>query len=178
MAIGMPFDEVYGQHHDKIYRFCLSQVGNPTVAEDICADVFTNAFAAYERARPDADGVVPWLFRIARNGIIDEGRRRARWTALLMSALVRPSVEVAPDDVAAVRDDVRTVIAAMSELRPRERELVGLRVAGQMSYDEIGSIMGMSARAAEIATRRARERLASILKTDFHLGPAAMGLEP
>ncbi len=172
MAMAMPpFDEVYRQHHEKIYRFCLSQVGNHAVAEDICADVFANGFAAYERTRPEEDGVVPWLFRIARNGIIDEGRRRARWTALLMSVFVRPEAEVAPDDVALARDDVRIVLAAMRDLRPRERELVGLRIAGQMSYAEIGRVMGMSARAAEVATRRAREKLAGVLRTDFHMEP-------
>ena len=49
----VPFDEVYRQLAGPVYRFCLSQVGEPAAAEDVAAQAFASAFAAYQRVRPD-----------------------------------------------------------------------------------------------------------------------------
>ncbi|MBJ7594695.1 MAG: RNA polymerase subunit sigma-24, partial [Candidatus Dormibacteraeota bacterium] len=49
-----PFDEVYQEHADAVYRFCVSQLRDLDVAEDVTADVFAAAFAAYDRVRPES----------------------------------------------------------------------------------------------------------------------------
>src|SRR5919202_675423 len=76
----LTFDEVYREHAARVYRFCLSQLRNPTEAEDVAAEVFVSALAAYDRTRPSAEDVQPWLLRIARNEIIDRERKRKRWS--------------------------------------------------------------------------------------------------
>jgi RNA polymerase sigma factor (sigma-70 family) len=56
-------------------------------------------------------------------------------------------------------------------MRPRERELIGLRVAADLSYREVGELMGMSEPAAKVATHRAlrrlRERLGKASRQDI-----------
>jgi RNA polymerase sigma factor (sigma-70 family) len=152
------FDQVYRQHADAVYRFCLSQLRDPAAAEDLAADVFAAAYAAFERAHPEADGVRPWLFRIARNGAIDRARReRSRRHAPLGAAARVATVE----DQAAVRDELRAVLAAIAQLRERDRLLVGLRVAGGLSFAEVGAVTGMREDAARMATQRALQRIRS-----------------
>src|ERR1700694_5395400 len=74
----LAFDEVYRRYADAVYRFCLSQLGDASLAEDIAADTFASAFAAYDRVRPEPGGLRPWLFRIARNAALDQHRRHGR----------------------------------------------------------------------------------------------------
>ncbi len=154
-----PFDEVYREHADSVYRFCVSQLRDRDTAEDVTGDVFAAAFGAYGRVRPDPAGVRTWLFRIARNAVIDQYRREGRRQSLI--ARIGRDREF-PETVEAnveQRFDLRSVCAAMESLRERDRQLVGLRIAAGLSYAEVGRVVGMREGAAKMATLRALERV-------------------
>jgi RNA polymerase sigma-70 factor (ECF subfamily) len=159
------FDEVYREQATRVYRFCLSQVRDPAEAEDVAAEVFVSALAAFGRTRPDRDKVVPWLLRIARNEIIDRERRRRRRTRLLVQLFSGSEADPGANVEAQVlvRDDLGRVLAGMKRLSARDRLLVGLRMAAELPYAEIGAALGMSEHAATMATRRAVQRLRAIL---------------
>src|SRR5215469_893871 len=78
----VPFEEVYRCHAGSVHRFCLSQVCDQAVAEDLTHETFVRAFVAYERVRPDLDAARAWLLAIARNLCTDHHRRRGRWRRL------------------------------------------------------------------------------------------------
>jgi RNA polymerase sigma-70 factor (ECF subfamily) len=162
VATHPPFEDVYALHVAAVYRFCLSQVRDPCAAEDATAEVFTAALKAYDRVRPGA-GVRFWLFRIARNTVVSHHRRRARQSDL--SRLIGESRPTG-DDVqltAEVREELREVAAVVATMRRRDRTLIGLRLAAQLTHEEIGAVLGMNEAAAKMATHRAlkalRERL-------------------
>jgi RNA polymerase sigma-70 factor (ECF subfamily) len=169
-AGALTFDEVYREHSARVYRYCLSQVRNAADAEDVAAEVFVSALAAYDRTRPGPGEVQPWLMRIARNEIIDRDRRRRRWSALLNKFFAHHS-EADPDvnveSQAVHRDELRRVIRMMDRLPDRDRQLVGLRLAADLPFAEIGRVLGMSEHAATVATKRAVARLR------VHLGSRA-----
>jgi RNA polymerase sigma-70 factor, ECF subfamily len=157
----VPFEEVYRAYLARVHLFCLSQVRNAADAEDLAAEAFASAFAAYQRVRPPADRVLAWLLRIARNAVIDHYRRAGR-RATLHAVLDRAAErEVPPDVESAVlrNDELRAVLVTMRQLRRRDRQLVGLRVAADLSYAEIGEVVGLSEHAALVATRRAVQKL-------------------
>jgi DNA-directed RNA polymerase specialized sigma24 family protein len=54
-----PFEELYRTYADSVFAFCWSQVGNYSDAEDLAADVFASAFAAYTSSRPDPTRCAP-----------------------------------------------------------------------------------------------------------------------
>jgi RNA polymerase sigma-70 factor, ECF subfamily len=156
----LDFADVYCAHADAVFRFCLSQMRDRPAAEDVAADVFASAFAAFSGARLDSEGVRPWLFRIARNATIDH-QRRARTRFRLLGAL-RDSRPAPPPDVerlVATRQELRDVLAAIRTLRRRDQQLVGLRIAACLSYAQIGAVMGMKENAARMATQRAIHKI-------------------
>lgn len=154
------FATIYRSQADSVYRFCLSQLRDPAVAEDVAADVFASAFAAFARTTLDDAAIRPWLFRIARNATIDHMRRsRTRRT---LFARLRDSQSSATADVETVvvmRHDLRAVLAAMNHLRARDRQLIGLRIAAGLSYGQIATVMRMRENAARMATQRALEKV-------------------
>lgn len=159
----LPFDDLYRRHSPPVYRFCLSQVRNPSDAEDLTADVFAAAFAAYRRTRPDTEGVLPWLLRIARNHVIDHHRRQAtRRTAFLQWFQRNDPNAVSTTDVereVTLRSELREVLVRCGRLKARDRTLIGLRVAADLSYQQVGEVLGISEHAATMATKRALQRL-------------------
>src|ERR1700732_3125619 len=130
MTAGLPpFDDVYATHAARVYRFCLSQLGDADAAPDLTPDPFIKAFAAYERVRPDSASIRTWLLSIARNCCIDRHRQNSRWRLLfrhLQQSRDRPiDVEKLVQD----RAELQRVNAGMGKLGRRERDLLGLRVA-------------------------------------------------
>lgn len=159
-----PFDEVYRDNVDALFRFCLSQLGDQDTAEDVAGDVFAAAYAAYERVRPDPGGVRTWLFRIARNAVIDQYRREGRRRALLTRIGRSREFPETVEETAEMRSDLRSVLAAVDDLRGRDRQLVGLRIAGGLSYAEIGAVLGMREGTAKVAANRALAHVRATLR--------------
>jgi RNA polymerase sigma-70 factor, ECF subfamily len=163
-----PFEEVYRTYADSVFAFCWSQVGNHSDAEDLAADVFASAFAAYTSARPDPDKLRAWLMRIARNALIDHYRKNGRRSAI-MGRFFSGSTEHADTDVEGEivhRDEVNHVIGKMRRLRERERLVIGLRVASNLSFAEVASVLGVTEHAATMATRRALDKLRVLCEGD------------
>ncbi len=159
-----PFDEVYREHADAVYRFCVSQLRDVATAEDVAGDVFAAAFAAYARVQPEPSGVRTWLFRIARNAVIDQYRREGRRRSLLARIGRDRQFEDSVEASAEVRSDLRAICAALETLRDRDRQLVGLRVAGGLSFAEVGAVLGIRESAAKTATHRALEHVRARLR--------------
>jgi RNA polymerase sigma-70 factor, ECF subfamily len=162
-ATHLGFDDVYRLHAAAVHRFCLSQAGNRPLAEDLTHETFAKAFVAYERVRPDPASTRTWLLAIARNLVTDHHRRRSRWRRLLdrMPAAPRDDVEMLVDR----RDRLRRVTAALAALAPRDRELIGLRVAADLSYREVAKVLGSTEPVVKVATHRALNRLRARLET-------------
>ena len=151
-------------HSASVYRFCLSQIGEAEAAADVTHEAFIKAFAAYERVLPDPETVRTWLLSIARNCCIDHHRQNTRWrrliTYLRFSTTISPDVEL----VAHHHSELQRVNAAIMRLAPRERELIGLRIAAELSHRQIAEVLGISEQAAKVATRRALKKLRSKLE--------------
>jgi len=162
-----PFDEVYATNAASVYRFCLSQVADAEAAADLTQDAFVKALAAYERVRPDRASIRTWLVSIARNCCIDRHRQNGRWHLLFRHLQQSRDRPMDVEQLAHDRAQLRRVNAAVGTLNGRDRELIGLRVAADLSYREVAEVLGISEQAAKVATFRALKKLRSKLE-DSH----------
>lgn len=163
-SFAVPFERLYSLHAAHVHRFCLSQVGDDA-AEDLTHDTFLRAHAAYDRVRPDADGARTWLMSIARNLSTDHHRRVSRWRRVLDRQRREAPTPRDIADIAADRERLREVHAAIARLSRRDRELIGLRVAADLSFRDVARVVGVSEAAAKVATNRALQRLRARLAT-------------
>lgn len=144
------FGELYQRYANEIEVFIRGRVGDPQLAEDITSKVFTKALQALPRYK---DGLFrAWLYRIARNTIIDEYRRQ-RPTADIADLPI-PDAAPLPVDIAIANDAANRLHAALDHLKPREREIVRLRLHG-LTIAEIAARMDMTNNAVKSAQRRA-----------------------
>ena len=140
------------------------ELGNADTAADVTHDAFIKAFSAYHRVSPDPETTRTWLITIARNCCIDYRRQDGRWQRLLRRL---ERVRESPLDVEVLahhRSELERATAAIVQLRPRERELIGLRVAADLSFREVAALLHISEEAAKVATRRALGKLRSKLE--------------
>jgi RNA polymerase sigma-70 factor (ECF subfamily) len=136
-AFGMIFDH----YHAAIYRFIASRVQRPSDAEDLTQLVFVKALEALPRYEARGVPFGGWLFRLARNAIIDHVRTRHEH-ADLDSVVDRADGDAGPDEVTAVRQELAAVQAALAGLTDEQREAIELRFFAGLSAREAAVAMG------------------------------------
>jgi RNA polymerase sigma-70 factor (ECF subfamily) len=151
------FAALYERHFPSVYRFAYFHTRSAVDAEDACADAFLRAIEHIDQFHGSAAQFGGWLFRIARNAIIDR-RRKERPTVALDDAMD----SAVPDRAGEVVQRV-ALRAALATLTEEQRSIVVLRFVMGLSSREAGTIMGKSEGAVEQLQRRGLAALAKIL---------------
>lgn len=136
-AFGRLFDEFY----EPIHRFIASRVNRPADAEDLTQLVFVKALEALPRYEQRGVPFGGWLFRLARNTIIDHARTRHDH-AELDAAAERATTDAGPDEVTLLRQDLDAVARALDVLTGEQREAIELRFFAGLSAREAAVAMG------------------------------------
>jgi RNA polymerase sigma-70 factor, ECF subfamily len=136
-AFGRIFDAYVGP----IHRFIASRVNRPSDAEDLTQLVFVKALEALPRYEARGIPFGGWLFRLARNAIIDQARTR-RDHLSLVAAVTRETEDAGPEAMATLRDDLDRVAQALIELTDDQREVIELRFFAGLSVHETADAMG------------------------------------
>jgi RNA polymerase sigma-70 factor, ECF subfamily len=146
---------IYAREGPPILRYLRARSNDRAEAEDLHAETFCRAWQAWPRFRGDATDIRPWLFRIARNLLIDRHRRRRLLWFLPLENYQASGLQ---DDIATAVTNRTLLERALRQLSSSDRELVAFRMAG-LSHREIGRIQGRRERAVKMAWHRAIERL-------------------
>ncbi|HET9780425.1 MAG TPA: sigma-70 family RNA polymerase sigma factor [Candidatus Dormibacteraeota bacterium] len=153
-----PFEDMYREYLGRVYAYVRAQVGSSADAEDVTAQVFMNAYQAYERFETRHATPAAWLFRIARNATLDHFRAQGRRDRLQRTIEREPQAEDDPAGRAEERIQYRALLARVAELPERQRDAISLRHSG-LSFDEVGTLLGCSEDAAKMLYHRALKAL-------------------
>jgi RNA polymerase sigma factor (sigma-70 family) len=156
------FAAIYERHHRAILSYSRHLLGSRHEAEDAVQQTFASAYR--DMLRSDRElALRPWLYRIARNHCISLLRRRHEEVALddVEPVLAGFSPEVAQ------REDLRALLADLSELPADQREALVLSELHDNSHAEVAEILGcdrekvkslvFQARSSLIKSREARD---------------------
>ncbi len=161
-AFGALFDHFYGP----VYRYVASRVGRPSDAEDLAQLVFVKALEALPRYELRGVPFGGWLFRLARNVVIDHVRTRREHVTL--DIIVQQSTEEGgPDELAALRQDMDSVAFALRRLTPEQREAIQLRFFAGLSAKEAAIAMGRQ----EGTVRGLQFRAIAALRRELGIAP-------
>src|SRR6187200_2640617 len=136
-AFGSLFDVYYGP----VYRYVASRVGRPSDAEDLAQLVFVKVLESLPRYEQRGVPFGGWLFRLARNVVIDHVRTR-RELAPLDLLVERPHPDDGPDELAVLRQELDSVAHSLRRLTPEQREAIELRFFAGLSAKEAAMAMG------------------------------------
>jgi len=136
------FGALYDRYVDAVYRYAYYRVRNEAEAEDVTSDVFFKALRAMPRYRP-RQPFLAWLYRIARNTLIDR-LRRLRPQIPFEDALRHPGADrvVDPDAGLDQLSDSVELRAAIARLTPLQQDVIILRYVEGMDTKSIGRILG------------------------------------
>ncbi len=138
----------------RLRNFIRRSVPDPADAEDVLQDVFYELVAAYRMMKP-VEQVTAWLFRVARNRIIDLFRRRAREAQRMEPAVedeegltsavdLLPSKDAGPEAAFARSVLVDELADAIDELPKDQRDVFIAHELMGRSFKELAAETGVS----------------------------------
>jgi RNA polymerase sigma-70 factor (ECF subfamily) len=151
----LDFAALYECNLTGIYSYIRARTGTDEDATDLAHQVFVQALEALPRYRDR--GVPPraWLYRIARNAVIDF-HRRARsstpWEGMPEELQPHDGGEVEGDVLR--RERAEQLHRALRDLGEAKRELLALRFASGLKVREIAVILNRSEAAVKTEIRR------------------------
>jgi RNA polymerase sigma-70 factor (ECF subfamily) len=137
----MAFGRIFDIYHRPIYRFIVARTHSQADAEDLTQLVFLKALEALPRYEARGIPFGGWLFRLARNAVIDHARTR-REHADLDAVLERPGTEPEPESGILAREETEAIGQALAALTDEQREAIELRFFAGLSAREAAAVMG------------------------------------
>ena len=164
------FREFYDRYAVWVRAWFQRQTGSETVALDLTAETFAQAWRGIRRYRDLADGSgAPWLFGIARN-LLRQYHKHNRIETAARARLGLPLSFSGSEEYEAVDERVSAgvlrpvLLAAVGALPADQRRALELRVIEQLSYEEVARLLGCSRNAARLRVSRALRSLTSSLQ--------------
>lgn len=165
------FGKLYDEYADRIYGYARARGRGVHDAEDITATVFLKAWESIggydERGVPFS----AWLFRIARNAMIDDHRRSGRIPVPVEDPEPEGVIE-GPEHEVLLRADAARLREAVCELTAEQASVIALRYWWDLSLKETAFALDRSENAIKALQHRAVRTLARMLRED---GPHEAG---
>jgi RNA polymerase sigma-70 factor (ECF subfamily) len=174
------FTELVEKYQQPVINLAYRSLRDLTEAEDLAQTVFLQVYKSAARYQTTAK-FSTWLFTIARNLCLNEIRRRTRHPAQSLDYAhpdqsdqpLRQFEDIknfSPPDNLLQRELEAKIEQALADLPENQRTAILLCRQEELSYEEIGFVLGCSISATKSLIHRGRETLKQKLKPYLHSG--------
>jgi RNA polymerase sigma-70 factor (ECF subfamily) len=161
---------LYDLFAERVYRFVLVRVRSPADAEDLLQRTFLKVIEGLPRYQERGLPFAAWLFRIARNTVIDHERTR-RDHASLDESPDRSDGRRGPDELAEAALERAVLRSAIERLTTEQRDVITYRFFAGLTPREIGVLMDRQEGAIRALQFRAIQALRESLGHDVEFAP-------
>lgn len=150
------FEKLYETYYMRVYSYVMTLAKKQYIAEEITQETFYKAFTAKSTFRGESNALT-WLCAIAKNLFLDEMRRQSKnaETDLDTNSVSSINIEREVED----HDASYRIHLALNELDDPYRKVFELRIFGELSFREIGSICDKTENWARVTYHRAKLKL-------------------
>lgn len=158
------FEQLYAQHHRRVYSLCLRMLGNASQAEDMTQEAFLQVYKKIGSFRGDS-AFTTWLHRLTVNQVLMHFRKRG--VKLEHTSEEGDFTNVVETPIQSTRRismvDRLALEKAISELPPGYRTVFVLHDVEGYEHEEIANLLGVSIGTSKSQLHKARMRLRELL---------------
>lgn len=157
------FADLYRAYVQAVYRYMLLRLSNTQQAEDLTAEVFLRAVDGLPRYSNRGLPFGAWLFRIARDRLVDYYRQSARRPIFALEDSL-PDELPDPGAAAEARAATQALSEALGQLTDEQRDVIQFRYMENWSLEETAQALNKSVNAVKALQHRALGALYRLLK--------------
>jgi RNA polymerase sigma-70 factor, ECF subfamily len=152
------FGALYEAYVKPIYNFIYYKTHHKETAEDLVSQTFMKAYNHFASYEPAKGTFSAWLYRIARNLVVDYYRSKK-----LATIDIEDAWDLSSDENIAEDTHNKLLFAEVKkyfkELTAEQRDILTMRLWQEMSYQEIAEVLGKSEGSCKMAFSRAIQKL-------------------
>ena len=145
-------EEIYKDNYTIVYKYLLTNSHDEDIAEELTQETFYRAVKNINKFKNDSK-ISTWLCKIARNLWIDEIKRKYKFKEINENDFI-----ISEDDIFANEDRIK-LFGKIQKLDIETRDVIHLRLTGELSFREIAQIMGKTENWVRVTFYRGKEKL-------------------
>lgn len=152
------FGKIYDKYIDKIFRFIFLKVNSEDIAQDLCSETFLKGWEAFQGEK-EIENIQAFLYRIARNLVIDHYRAKGRTQVVSAEALT--IIDPAPgiDERMAFNSDLGEIKAVLANLNEDYQNVIIWHYLDDLPIQEVAKMLEKSEETTRVTLHRALKAL-------------------
>lgn len=152
-------EQIYRELQPKIYAYFYIKTSNSAIAEDLTQDVFYEAVKSIHTYRGEA-ALSTWLFQIANNLLKKHYRKKSYEKSLASRMEAQPSITLfTTEQIIELKEESKRLLSRIEQLAPPFKEIVLLRIMGELNFKEIGELLDLSENYVRVNFHRQKIKL-------------------
>lgn len=153
-------EQIYEEYFETVnkYLFCLTH--NNDISEELTQETFYKAVKKIDTYKGECK-ISVWLCQIAKNLWYDQCRKNKKEITLEGNLFNVQEIESSEEKVIA-NDEKVSLYKKMQKLDEKTREVMYLRITGELSFKEIGIILNQTENWARVTFYRGKNRLKEV----------------
>ena len=151
------FGKIYDKYIAKIYRFVILKVSSVEVAQDLCSETFLKGWEVFKQEK--IDNTQAFLYRIARNLIIDHYREKGRTQIVSSDDLPIVDTNSRIEEKAALDSDIDQIKANLASLSDDYQNVIIWHYLDDLPICDVAKLLDRSEEATRVLLHRALEAL-------------------
>lgn len=157
------FTDIYSTYNNRIFEFLLKRVSSKEIAEDLTSEIFEKIYKTINDFQWQGVTLSAWLFRIARNHLIDYYRKNNKFkndTSLdeIIDIVVSNNTPI-EKEIEENENEVN-LFKSISDLEQEDQYLIYYKFYEEMSNRQISELTGISETNIGTKLHRIRKKLA------------------
>lgn len=152
-------EDVYKEHSKLVYKYLFCLTHNSELAEELTQDTFVYAIKSIENFKNNCK-MSTWLCQIAKHLWYKEIKKARRTNTIHIDEISR-SIESEEniEDKIIKRDERERLYKKIESLPEEIKEIVYLRIVGELSFKQIGEMLGKNENWARVTFYRGKEKM-------------------
>ncbi len=154
-------EEIYHEYFNTVYKYLVYLTHNNHLAEELTQETFCKALENLHTFKGNSK-ISVWLCQIAKNLLINEQKKNKRFSTTTEEELVKIQDKEQIEDSIILKEEKVQLYKRMQKLDNLSKEVVHLRITGELSFKEIGAILGKTETWSRVTFYRAKKKLEEV----------------
>lgn len=152
--------ELYNEYFQTVYKYIFCMTHDANLSEELTQETFYQALKTYKNFRGDCK-VSVWLCQIAKHMWMKECQKRNKLDYKSLDEIIDtlPAKECVENEVLD-QESKTSLYRSLQNLDEKTREVMYLRLTGELSFREIGDILKRNETWARVTFYRGKQKLA------------------
>lgn len=152
-------EELYNQYFNTVYKYLLYLTHDKDFSEELTQETFCKALEKLHTFKGECK-ISVWLCQIAKHLLINEQNKRKKIDSNEDLNCLEDVTKM--EDTIVLKDEKINLYKKMQNLENNAKEVVHLRITGELSFKEIGDILGQTEVWARVTFYRAKKKLEEV----------------